>query len=192
MFQVKNSRGKYIGYFAICFAFFSAYVYDFLDVKFGLLEDMNNELGTFFGTMLYWAFLAMNIFGIYFFGKNSLKSFYALSFEENVFKYDPGLKKGRKQISRSEIENIQLGYQETYGRKIHYLVFTPNDKKLVAQWNKSATLNTTWEWLNQLDSLAGCSWDINKRIGIPLRGLNMKNGEILEKAKNWLAESKEI
>ena len=81
-----------------------------------------------------------------------------------------------------EIESIQLGHQITVGGKFVYLVITPIDQNKAKKYN---SLNIKSDEFMSL----GMSYDMNKRVGIPLKGLKLKPKEILVQAKKFLAEN---
>ena len=83
-----------------------------------------------------------------------------------------------------EIESIQRGYQNVpfSGEKIEYLVITPFNEEAAKKYN---SLNVKSDEFMSL----GMSYDMNKRVGIPLKGLKLKPKEILVLAKKFLAEN---
>ena len=167
--------------------FLALYIFDFTSDSFALADGMNEELGSPFGALLYWAFFLMLLTGLYFTGKQLISNDPVITFDTNEIKFhSPFLKKLNLTLQWKEIEKIQLGHQNAPlnygGGKQPYLVITPFNEEVAKKYNSDSIKSEEFMSL-------GMSWDMKKRIGIHIKGLELKPKEILAHAKKFLTEN---
>tara|TARA_A100001388_G_scaffold160879_1_gene120005 strand:+ start:3129 stop:3680 length:552 start_codon:yes stop_codon:yes gene_type:complete len=182
MFKIKRSILSSIVILLSASAFLAIFIFDFLQPNFTLAEDMNKELGSLFGPLIYWAFFLLILSGLYFSGKFLISNDPVITMDNNEIKFHAPLKMHDLTMQWKEIESIQLGHQITVGGKFVYLVITPIDQNKAKKYNKT---NIKADKFMPL----GMSYNLEKRIGIPLKGLKLKPKEILVHAKKFLAEN---
>ena len=185
MFEIKRSILSTIVLLLSIGLFLALYIFDFTSDSFALADGMNEELGSPFGALLYWLFFLMLLIGLYFFGKQLISNDPVITFDTNEIKFhSPFLKKLNLTLQWKEIEKIQLGHQNAPygGGKIDYLVITPFNEEAAKKYNSG---NIKSEKFMSL----GMSWDMKKRIGIHIKGLELKPEEILAHAKKFLTEN---
>ena len=167
--------------------FLALYIFDFTSDSFALADGMNEELGSPFGALLYWAFFLMLLTGLYFTGKQLISNDPVITFDTNEIKYHFHFafsKKLNLTLQWKEIEKIQLGHQNAPygGGKQPYLVITPFNEETAKKYNSYRIKEAQF-------ISSGVSWDIKKRIGIHIKGLQLKPKEILVHAKKFLTEN---
>ena len=187
MFKIKRSILSSIVILLSASALLAIFIFDFLQPNFTLAEDMNKELGSLFGPLIYWAFFLLILSGLYFGGKLLISNDPVITMDTNEIKFHAPIKRFSQTsftMQWKEIESIQRGYQNAPfgGGKIEYLVITPFNEEVAKKYN---SLNIKSDNFMSL----GMSYDMNKRVGIPLKGLKLKPKEILVQAKKFLAEN---
>ncbi len=185
MFEIKRSKLSWAFIILFIGIFLAVYIWDFTDDSFALADGMNEELGLPFGVLLYWAFFLMLLIGLYFGGKQLISNDPVITFDTNEIKFhSPLLKKYNLTLQWKEIEKIQLGYQNVPygGAKQPYLVITPSNEEAAKKYN-------SYRIKEEQFISSGVSWDMKKRIGIHINGLQLKPKEILVHAKKFLTEN---
>ena len=184
MLEIKRSILSTIVVLLSIGLFLALYIFDFTSDSFALADGMNEELGSPFGALLYWAFFLMLLIGLYFLGKQLISNDPVITFDTNEIKFhSPFLKKLNLTLQWKEIEKIQLGHQNAphTGEKIDYLVITPFNEETVKKHYRGK--EQSQEFL-----LVPFSWDMKKSIGILVDDLTLKPEEILVHAKKFLTE----
>ena len=187
MLEIKRSILSTIVVLLSIGLFLALYIFDFTSDSFALADGMNEELGSPFGALLYWAFFLMLLIGLYLGGKQLISNDPVITFDTNEIKFhSPFLKKLNLTLQWKEIEKIQLGHQNTplnYGEgKQPHLVITPFNEEVAKKYNSDSIKSDKFMSL-------GMSWDMKKRIGIHIKGLELKPKEILAHAKKFLTEN---
>tara|TARA_B100000287_G_scaffold426984_1_gene475820 strand:- start:669 stop:1229 length:561 start_codon:yes stop_codon:yes gene_type:complete len=185
MFEIKRSKLSWAFVILFIGIFLAVYIWDFTDDSFALADGMNEELGSPFGVLLYWAFFLMLLIGLYLGGKQLISNDPVITFDTNEIKFhSPLLKKHNLTLQWKEIEKIQLGYQNVPygGGKQQYLVITPFNEEAAKKYN-------SYRIKEEQFISSGVSWDMKKRIGIHINGLQLKPKEILVHAKKFLTEN---
>tara|TARA_B100001175_G_scaffold274986_1_gene249582 strand:- start:277 stop:843 length:567 start_codon:yes stop_codon:yes gene_type:complete len=187
MFEIKRSILSSVGMILLAGLFLAGYIFDFLSDDFALVGEFNEELGPLFGPLLYWAFFLALLWALFVFGKLLISNDPVITMDTNEIKFHAPIKGFSSKsftMQWKEIESIQRGYQNVpfSGEKIEYLVITPFNEEAAKKYN---SLNVKSDEFMSL----GMSYDMNKRVGIPLKGLKLKPKEILVLAKKFLAEN---
>tara|TARA_Y100000748_G_scaffold228502_1_gene192680 strand:+ start:42 stop:1187 length:1146 start_codon:yes stop_codon:yes gene_type:complete len=99
--------------------------------------------------------------------------------------------KQRFSINWKDIAELHLLHHQTgfagYGQKASYLIITPKNPDLAKKINHSY-INNWWLNFGQLKNRQFFPWDVEKRIGVTVQGLQLKPGKILEIARKILSE----
>tara|TARA_Y100000768_G_scaffold380403_1_gene357470 strand:- start:628 stop:1773 length:1146 start_codon:yes stop_codon:yes gene_type:complete len=97
----------------------------------------------------------------------------------------------RFSINWKDIAELHLLHHQTgfagYGQKASYLIITPKNPDLAKKINHSY-INNWWLNFGQLKNRQFFPWDVEKRIGVTVQGLQLKPGKILEIARKILSE----
>ena len=182
MFKIKRSILSSIVILLSASALLAIFIFDFLQPNFTLAEDMNKELGSLFGPLIYWAFFLLILSGLYFGGKLLISNDPVITMDTNEIKFHAPLKIHDLTMQWKEIESIQLGHQRVALQKFVFLVITPTDQDKAKKYNEVNLKAAKFMPL-------GLPYDLKKRIGIPINGLKLKPKEILVQAKKFLAEN---
>ena len=91
-----------------------------------------------------------------------------------------------KDIAELHLLHHQVGFAG-YGQKVSYLIITPKNPDLAKKINHSY-INNWWLNFGQLKNRQFFPWDVEKRIGVTVQGLQLKPGKILEIARKILSE----
>ena len=187
MFEIKRSILSSVGIILFAGLFLAGYIFDFLAADFSMVDEFSEDLGPLFGPLLYWAFFLALLWAFFVFGKLLISNDPVITIDTNEIKFHAPIKRFSPigfTMQWKEIESIQRGYQNAPfgGGKIEYLVITPFNEEVAKKYN---SLNIKSDNFMSL----GMSYDMNKRVGIPLKGLKLKPKEILVQAKKFLAEN---
>ena len=121
MFKIKRSILSSIVILLSASAFLAIFIFDFLQPNFTLAEDMNKELGSLFGPLIYWAFFLLILSGLYFGGKFLISNDPVITMDTNEIKWHVPIKK--LTLQWKEIEKIELGYQKNpFGGQVLSLI----------------------------------------------------------------------
>ena len=192
MLEIKRSILSAVGIALIAGIFLAGYIFDFFFTDdFSMIGEFNEELGPLFGPLLYWAFFLAILGSLFVFVKLLISNDPVITMDTNEIKFYVPTKdsifrsyklKVDLTLQWKEIEKIQLGYASDHfeGGKTEHLVITPFNEEVAKKYNEIEDHKDVWP---------GVSWKITKRIGIEIKGLELKPKEILVQAKKFLAEN---
>ena len=191
MLEIKRSKFSEIWLIPFAGVFVAAYIFDFLNADLSLATSLNNRWGAPWGTLGYWGFFLLMLFSLYVSVKTLFSNDPVITMDANEIKFyvpikDSFIRSSKLEVDLTlqwkEIEKIQLGYATDHfeGGKTVHLVITPFNEEVAKKYNDIEDHEDVWP---------GVSWKITKRIGIEIKGLELKPKEILVQAKKFLAEN---
>ena len=191
MLEIKRSKFSEIWLIPFAGVFVAIYISDFLNADLSLATSMNNDWGAPWGTLGYWGFFLVMLSVLSLSVKRLFSNDPVITMDTNEIKFYVPTKdsifrsyklKVDLTLQWKEIEKIQLGYASDHfeGGKTEHLVITPFNEEVAKKYNDIEDHKDVWP---------GVSWKITKRIGIEIKGLELKPKEILVQAKKFLAEN---